>query len=229
LAEFAGTWNAVSWNPTNAAASSFVATVHEITFDANGQVTALSDCVGLAACTPQSGPFSRFVVNANGGFDEILPNGTTFTRAFLYKTLAGRTVAAFMTPERQFIVATRQEPIALPAVGAVSNFREFNLNGNRTIGGLAENTVTVTAVDAATKTVTRLRTADSRVDTSSYDQPRDGLRYRALNSCTINGATSNCAELVQLPLQGMGITVTTSVGSNPAVSFFGFAINKPAP
>jgi hypothetical protein len=67
------------------------------------------------------------------------------------------------------------------------------------------------------------------VDTLAYDTPFAGLRHRVANSCTIGGAPSNCAETVHVPLQGMGINVVTSVGANPATSFFNLVVNKPGP
>jgi len=57
--------------------------------------------------------------------------------------------------------------------------------------------------------------------------PRDGLRYRAPNSCSVNGAPNNCSEVVQLPLQGMGITLSMSVGTNPATAFYQASIGRP--
>jgi hypothetical protein len=88
--------------------------------------------------------------------------------------------------------------------------------------------VTVTATDAVAKTVNRIRTADNRVDTLTFDKPRDGLRYRAPNSCTINGAAVNCVETVQLPLQGMGITLSLSVGTNPSTASYNVSVGRPA-
>jgi hypothetical protein len=74
LSELAGTWNAASWEPVSGTPN-FKATIHEATVDASGQFLALSECLGLAACVPQSGPFGHYVLNVvNGGFDEILPN-----------------------------------------------------------------------------------------------------------------------------------------------------------
>jgi hypothetical protein len=84
-----------------------------------------------------------------------------------------------------------------------------------------------TSIDAVAGTTTRLLASNNRVDMLTYDTPRTGLRYRAPNSCTINGAANNCAEIVQLPLQGMGITLTMSVGSNPATAFFQATVGKP--
>lgn len=102
------------------------------------------------------------------------------------------------------------------------------LNGNGSINAPLDQFNTVTAVDATTKAVTRLRDSDSRVDTLGYDKPRNGLRYRVKNSCTINNVASNCSEVVQLPVQGMGITVTTSVGqTNAAAAFLNLSISRP--
>lgn len=229
LSELAGTWNAASWEPEGSApgAERKVA-IAEVTIDASGQITALSGCLGLAACVPDAGPFSRLVVNPDGGFDEILPGGATWARVFLYKTLDGRRVWMTVTPEQQMIVAYPQESLgALPAVGAVSSYRDVQLFGNNTFNNPVEDTATVTAVDATTKAVTVIRTSDNRVDTRHHDTPRNGLRHRAQNACTIGGAPANCAEYVSIPLRGMGITVTTSVGGTGPSSFFNFAVGTP--
>ena len=65
----------------------------------------------------------------------------------------------------------------------------------------------------------------------TYDKPREGLRYRAGNSCTINGVLTipACAEVVQLPLQGMGMTLTLSAVPQPPAGsqFYQFSVSKP--
>jgi hypothetical protein len=145
------------------------------------------------------------VANATGGGFNFIEGGNTNGRAFLFKTLAGKAVVVLIAEDGNFIVGTRREAIGgLPAVGTVTDFREFNLNGNGTISALLDQTVTVTATDATAKTVTRIRASDGRVDPLGYDEPRDGLRYRAANSCTVSGVASNCAGTVQLPLQSLG-------------------------
>ena len=85
----------------------------------------------------------------------------------------------------------------------MNNFRNLEIDGNPadSVSALTEDSITITATDSAAKTVTRLRASDNRVDMHTYDKPRDGLRYRAGNSCTINNAPLNCAEVVQLPLR----------------------------
>jgi hypothetical protein len=92
---------------------------------------------------------------------------------------------------------------------------------------LNEDTTTVTSIDTAAKTTTRLLASNNRVDMLSFDKPRDGLRYREANSGTINGAANNCAEIVQLPLQGMGITLTMNVGTSPGTAFFQPSVGRP--
>jgi hypothetical protein len=229
LSEFAGTWNLAGWDPASGIATpGFVAQTDEATIDANGNITAVSHCLGLAACAVGGAPFGVIAANAaSGGFD-IKEGGVATGRAFPFKTLSGKAVFVVISNDGQFTVGTRKETLGtLPAVGAVSNFREFTLNGNGTVSNLIANTVTVTATDAVAKTVTRIRAADSRVDSLGYDKPRDGLRYRAPNSCTINSVASNCAETVQLPLQGMGITLSLSVGTNPTTASYNVSVGKP--
>jgi hypothetical protein len=230
VSDLGGTWSAASWEPAAAGpAAQYFATMAEITFDATGQATALSNCVGLATCVPRTPPLSRFVVNAtNGGFDEILPNGSLYSRAFVFKTLSGATAMFVVTPDLQFIVGTRKQPIPLPAVNNVTAYREVELNGNRSIDALIEDSITVNSVDATAKTATRTRLSDGRIDTLAYDSPRPGLRYRQQNSCRNGaGATINCAEVVNLQIQGMGWRIATSVGSNTAAAFYNINVNKP--
>lgn len=230
VSELAGTWNLASWGPAGGTATGSIAETLEVTLDASGQVTAVSACLGLAACTAEPGPHGKLEANATAGGFDFKESGVAVGRGFLFKSLAGKAAFVLVTNEGQVVVGSRKETLgALPAVGTVNSFRQFTLNGNGTISTLSEDSNTVTAVDATAKTVTRLQASNSRVDTLGFDKPRNGLRYRALNSCTIAGVASNCAEIVQLPLQGMGITLTLGVGTNPTTAFYHVAIGKPAP
>lgn len=230
LAELAGTWNAASWAPVSAApGAGWRATVHEGSIDPNGQITALSDCAGLAACVPKSGALSRLVANPAGGFDEILPDGRVWSRVFLYKTVDGRRMALWISPEREFIVAVPKGPQALPAPGLVTNFRDVVLHGNGMIDSARADSITVTGVEAATMTVARTRASNNLADSQRYDTPRDGLRYHAANICSIGGAAVPCAESLQLFTQGMGFAVTASVSGDPARAFFSLSVVKPQP
>jgi hypothetical protein len=231
VSEFAGTWSIAGWAPTSEILKTgYVAQTDEIGVDASGQVTAISRCLGLAACAAEGGPFPVFVANTtDGGFDMTVA-GVRYARAFHFKTLAGKAVFVAIGADGQFSVGARKEPLGtLPAVGTVTDYREFDLLGNGSISALFERTVSVIAVDAGAKTVTRIRSPDNRVDTLAFDKPRAGLRYRAADSCSVNGLPAGCAETVQLPLQGMGVTVSLSVGTEPSTAFYSVSTNKPAP
>lgn len=229
ISELAGTWNADSWYSTNIpTAGAVVAATEEATIDASGQITAMKGCLGLAACIPRAGPFARFAANAAGGFD-VIDAGSTVGRAFLYKTLAGKKVLVFLDDASNLTIASPQESVgALPAVGTVSAFRFLQINNDNTVSPVVEDSNTVTATDAAARTVTRIRTSTSRVDTQTYDKPRDGLRHRPANSCTIGGTIIPCAEVVQQPLQGMGVVLSLSAVANPSTgAFYEFSVIKP--
>ena len=232
ISELAGTWNVAGWGvPEGATTPGRIAQSREITLNSAGQIASASICQGLAACTTDSvGPFSTISANAtSGGFNLTDPvTGAANGRAFLFKNLAGKAAFVVLSPDGSILVGSRKESLgALPSVGSVSNFREFSLNGNGTVSTLLDQSVTVTATDATANTATRLRASDSRVDMIGFDKPRNGLRYRAPNSCTVNNVASNCSETVQLPLQGMGITLSMSVATTPASAFYSVSVGKP--
>ena len=229
VSEFAGTWNIAHWDPTSGISTpGYVAETQEMVINSTGQVTSFTNCVGLAPCSAPSTPAQRFVANTSSGGFDLVEGGANKGRVYLFKSVAGKAVFVIVTNDRQLVIGSPKEALgALPAVGSVSNFREFQFNGNGSIGALAENTITVTAVDTVANSFTRRRTADGRVDTFGVNKPRNGLRYRAANSCTVNGVASNCAEVVQLPLQGMGITLSLSVGNSPTSAFLNVAVIKP--
>jgi hypothetical protein len=229
VSEFAGTWNVASWEAVNIAnPGSIVASNVEITVDATGQITATKQCVGLSACASGSAPFAKFVANASGGFD-LVEDAAVVGRLFLFKTMAGRKVAILLDGENSLAIAVPKDALSLPAVGTVSGFRSLQINGNNSVSSLTEDSNTVTAVDTVAKTTTRLQASNNRVDTLTYDKPRDGLRYRAGNSCTINNVLQvpACSEVVQLPLPGMGITMTLSAAAQPTPQFYQWSVGKP--
>lgn len=230
VSELAGTWNSARWAPTASPAPGRVATAGVTVVDSSGAVTASSSCQGQADCIADAGPLPRFATNADGGFD-ISDGNTPLGRAFLFKTATGKAVFVSLADAGSLSVATRQESLgALPGLfsaNSVSNFRAFDLNGSGTISNLTDDTVTVTAVDKPAKIVTRRRASDARIERLVYDAPRDGLRYRAANDCTIADVAADCPELVQLPLQDSGVTLSLSVGTDPASASFNIAVSKP--
>jgi hypothetical protein len=228
VSELAGTWNQARWRPTGSSlTSNLVASIGQATLDNSGVVTASSTCLGLADCTADAGPLPRFATNADGGFD-ISDGSTPLGRAFLFKNATGKAVFVSLADAGGFSVATRQESLGiLPNVFSISSFREFDLHGDGSLSARTDTTVSVTAVAVPTKTVTRSRASDSRVETLVYDAPRAGLRHRAADTCTIADVAVSCPELVQLPLQDSGVTLSLSVGTDPASASFNIAVIKP--
>lgn len=231
LSDFAGTWNIADWfSNSGSARNDFVAETSELVIDATGQITSVLICDGLSACVAEAAPHPKFTANtASGGFD-VGFSGVNVGRAFLFKNAAGKPVFVAALEGGEVVVGTPKQTLgSLPAVGTVSAFREVALRGSGAVDLFVDNSTTVTAVNAGTNEVTRIRAADSRVDVLGYDKPRNGLRHRAQNACTVNGASVNCAQTVQLPLQGMGITLSLSAGSANVApnSFFNISVGKP--
>ncbi len=232
LSDIAGTWNIANWFSISGTASNdFVAEVQEVVIDASGQITTALSCDGLSACVAETGALPRFVANASSGGFDMFYGTTPAGRFFLFKNAAGLpTVVGEFGGGGEVTVGTLTRSLgAVPAVGTVQPFRELALRGTGGVDLLIDNSITITTADAATKTVTRTRASDNRVDTLSFDKPRDGLRHRAQNACTTNGAPTSCAQTVQIPLQGIGITLSLSAGSVnvPQSSFFNISVNRP--
>jgi len=231
LSDFAGTWNFANWySISGSAQNDFVAEVLEVAIDATGQITSAQSCEGLSPCVTEPPPQPKLVVNATSGGFDMVEGTTTIGRFFLFKNGAGLPTLVGAFGGGDVLAGTLKRSLGtLPAVGTVSAFRELALRGSGAVDLLIDNTVTITTADAATKTVTRTRSSDNRVDTLSYDKPRDGLRHRAQNACTTNGAVTPCAQTVQIPLPGSGITLSLSAGSVnvPQSSFFNISVSRP--
>lgn len=224
LAAMEGSWNVMFYGHddedivTNGVGTS----VHVI--NAKGEVTAGSDCLGLAACvswTPRP-TVDNWVADANGGY----ANGDS-TRLFPFTGANGQVVWFGVQVDAQgrslIAVAAKQQALSLPTVGQVDKFWDASM----TFAGLVapvDTQMTVKTVDAATKSYTRERASDARVDGFTIDQPRNGLRYRAAGSSqTPTGVKRFSANLV-MPLPGLGFTVN---GSPDGSDSFGVSITHP--
>lgn len=227
VSELQGTWNVANWDMASLGAmGQAVALNSEAMIDATGQVTAASACLGLAPCVPEPAPLPRFVANSAGGFD-LMVGTSALGRLFAYKTVAGDKVMVLVDDANGISVFAPKQPLALPAVGFVNRYRTLRISGNDVIDALEEDEIRIMAADSTAGTATRIRTSDGRVDTPTYNKPRDGLRHRSLNSCNIGGAPAACSEVVTLPLPGMGVALTVSATVQPTPSFFEFSVNKP--
>lgn len=249
LTNLAGQWNFVEHfrDPVNVVPG-FVPSYGPMTVDATGAITAAgTSCDYMSACPPSglvtritacppsspclpSGLVGRvFGVDQSGGFD-IGGSGPTepASRAFAFKTADGHlSMFLLYSTGRGMVVLSKQESLALPAVGTVSNIWEFVSNSAGTATALSEQSITVTAVDAVAGSFTRTRASDNRLDSFKINEPQIGLRSRAVNSCTstINGQAIACdgTIIMNLPGTGVGFYLGTSLVNN----YFGIFVDKP--
>jgi hypothetical protein len=223
LADWQGTWQVAGWIPGSVG---FTAQAGEITFDGSGNATSFVACPGTAACGASGPPVRLRTSSLSSTYLDFLETSNPVGRAYLYKNSAGDSVFVIMTTgatDRRLLVGTKKRALgALPAVGTATGLRQFTLEGPGSISTLVDDTATVTAVDAGTNAFTQSY-ASGRVETLRSDFPREGTRYRAANAC---GATA-CPEFVQVPLQGMGMTLSLGTSTSAASAFFTVAVNKP--
>jgi hypothetical protein len=193
--------------------------------DASGTFTASTSCDSAGTCTPGEWDGAMLTVNAAGGFDIGGNASEPPSRVLAFKTPDGHlSMFLLYSTGRGMVALTKQAELALPAVDSISNIWDVSISSNGSASAVAESAYRVTSLDPAAGTLTRVRTNDNRIDTLKYNDPRPGLRSRAANSCTINGAASSCSGLVSMPLPGTGISVYTAVA--PA-NFFGISIRRP--
>lgn len=165
------------------------------------------------------------VANPAGGVNH--DNQGRPERAFVFETASGA-MSLFLidTVDGSFVVGTRQAALSLPVVGNETRFWDIQVGSNGVASAVAHSVVTVTAVDAAAQSFTRVRSSDGRVDGFTLNQPRDGLRYRAAgSSATTSGGSVNFAATIVMPLPGTGLVVNVSTAANQ--NFFGVSVIKP--
>jgi hypothetical protein len=221
--ELAGTWNSIDHGRDQA--SDPYSTVRlRYTLNGSGAPTEGTACAntGFCASLDTSVP-ERLVANPDGGWT-MEENGVPIGRAFAVRGTDGH-LSMFMVWNARlgFRIATKETVVIAPAAGSSFRTWDFSVDTTGFASALSEFAYTNTAVDAS-GTTTRLRTTDNRVDTLSANTPQTGMRTRATNACTINGAANTCAGLHLLALPGIGITAY--MGIDPA-SFLGLAVIRP--
>ncbi len=238
LSDLAGTYNEINFNRSTGATLDHV-DFGTTTLNAQGQVTGSTTCVDTAACTADAGPFGSLALTATslGGFDFTNSSGTSTARVYAYKAPAGN-VALFAlggdgSAGSPFAlnVLTRQRALSLPSLPLTIKFWDHQINGDHTQTAQTAETLVVSSVDAAASSVTRTRQRDGRVDTRTFNSPRPGLVHRAPNTCVNANGTTNCAGLIAMPLEGMGMTVIGSLQAGAGVAansrFIDFSVGTP--
>jgi hypothetical protein len=228
LSQLAGTWNYMAYVRDTASGPLVPANGVRV-IDGAGKFVSGTDCAGLAcADSSASNQPGDLVASAAGGFT-IADEGGGVSRAFAFVADNGAMSLYVLDPaEGGLSVFTRQSALSLPTVGAVTKFWDLTVGSgsfrwapvNNAQGGAgvtANNTVTVTTVDAAAGSYTRIRESDQRVDGFTINSPRDGIRARP--------AGMNYNAALMMPIEGTGIVVYTSVTAGQ--NFFGISVNQP--
>ena len=153
-------------------------------------------------------------------------DGGTIGRAYGYKNLAGERMAVVLLDKGGLLVMTPKVPETAPTAGATTRYWEFNFLGAHATR-LKEDAVSTRSFDAARNALTLVRASDQRLEFVTVDKPRDGLRYRGRDQCVLGSERTSCEQLVQVPLRGMGVTLSAGDGSLPNIDFLAFTIEKP--
>jgi hypothetical protein len=87
-------------------------------------------------------------------------------------------------------------------VGTTNTFSQFTIDSVTGLSAITDDSNTVTSVSG--NAVTRQFASDSHKDVIGFNDPFNGVRYRALNACTTSGgAAQNCGASLQLPMGGI--------------------------
>lgn len=230
LADLAGTWNSVEYENVGVEgfAGSYRNSYAAVTVDGTGRISAGLDCKQLLPCTAWASMPTGFVVNTvDGGFNVTESDGRV-ARFFAYRAPSGDMMMLGMMGNGGLIVASKQVPFAMPAVGDTSSFWESTLGSAGLAGAMFEDTRFVTSIDTNAGTYSRRLNSLGRVDTLAVNGPRIGLLNRKATDCATEAGVpvSACSGVLIMVLRGMGVTAIGSAveGAN----FFGINVTKPA-
>ena len=205
LAELEGTWNTTSLQYDDVVLA-YVGNAATGTFSATGTLSDHRGCQDSATwsvvttCHTQTSNFPTLRVNADGGFDVVAADATVGGRTFAYRAGSGDLMLVNVDTDGSFELRNRQRSNELPAVGRVStSWDVITSNKLLTTPTISQSTNTVTAIDAATRSFTRLAKTvggtDERSETVRINNPRNGYNFRAAATLTgTNGTPINVGE-----------------------------------
>ena len=189
VSELAGAWQQLGMDQAGAAFTPFAGST---TFDSSGAFAAGTQCSNdstwaIDTCVTLTAPVLALLAplqaNADGGFD--LADAATHTtggRLFAYRSGGGYLMMVNVDTDGGFAIWTPQLAIALPDIGTVAYNFNFNIAGDLSVPTTEETTNTVTAVNAAVGSWTRVQqtigAAFNYVTTLFANNPRDGFYFR---------------------------------------------------
>jgi hypothetical protein len=233
LAELTGNWSLLGMED-NDADTAYTGTATSATLDAAGLLTSASHCQDDAAwnvsssCAAVATDGASVKVNSDGGFDWV-DGAEVLGRVFAYRAGGGELMLIDIAEDGAFSMWTKQRSNALPAVGRVRTTWDLRLTNLMLATTFGESTNTVTAVDTATNSFTRLAKtvggSDEHLEAVLVNSPRDGYNFRAAATVTGTDGTTvvNVSEWTNLDLRGMGMNALV----RPASKQFMFSVQQP--
>lgn len=238
LSELTGTWNRIGWQRagTGGLSKPYELSYGSITLS-SGVVSNIVGCpvseLGGSCTGTGAAAGTGFTVSAAGGYNGA--GDLSGSRGFAYKS-GGNIMLLLVDPDGSLHIFTPQVAQALPSVGSTSTTWTVQpttdgslvVANTNVMPGISTLVVTITGVDSASSTVTRTQSNDGGTAVSQtlhYNSPMLGFRKR--------DAASGVSPIVQLPVPGMGITVSARIGATAATApgtgngFFTFSINQP--
>jgi hypothetical protein len=225
LRQIAGAWNFIEQSVDGGKLHTHNGVI-DIARNGDVKVTA---CDANGANCAATGQVPKLVVNPLGGFD--LTNSTgVIARIFASKAADRTKLLASVSVEpagRSFFFASPVVTNTLPTVGAQWSIWDFTNASNGVASGPAISSFTVTSVDPANSSFTRIRAEDCRIDSFKINSGRTGMSFRPAGSFTkCTGGTANFGNFLTLPLrESFGFT---PYGYESATnSFLGISIQRP--
>jgi hypothetical protein len=234
VTDLAGTWNFVEFG-RDSLTSPFIFRHGYVVIDSAGKAYPTRCGTGLAGCTAPIG-FAQVATAAGGGFtftDDLASTGSSHvSRAYAYRDAQGDMALVLLTNSNGWVIGTKQSPRALPPVGFVSNFWDMAVLANNSVGTATTSSVSVTAVNTAASSYSRIKPSDGRLDSIAINNPRTGMNYRAASSGTYTagpdtGRTYSVSSVIFMPVSNMGLTVYGTVDRTDSTGFFGISITRP--
>lgn len=216
LVDLAGTWNVmgVDYSSANAALLGSAGTT---TLNDSGRYVsgvncrldatwAINNCVTVDPSVLALVP--TLTAESDGGFAMTDFTGMT-TRLFAYRAGSGDLMVAVVSLDGNFALYTPDRSIPLPEIGSVNENWNYDANGQFVAYPVSQSSNTVTAVDAAAGTYTRVaRTNGGTRETTSTlfaNNPRRGYVFRPAAVVTASDGTQvQLNEYTFMRMHGMG-------------------------
>lgn len=223
VADLAGNWQMLGFERGSGGTYAAVAGAGSIS--STGAITLTRYCPTLQTCAPVTSPPSLTLqANAAGGFNLVQP-GNDPSRTFAYRSPSGDLMLVDLAGNGSVSIWAQQRTLTLPAVSSRSATWGLWTNPSLVSTSAASlSDFTITALDAATGSYSRVSNIDGHTETLNINTPYAGLSFRAEGTATTStGATVAVREFTALPVRGMGLSVLSLPTLGGGAFFFSVA------